>query len=72
MAINGLEVKKPQSNYSLPVQKLEKIYQRVIGVKKMYFFGFSAPNYTSDLVYMCAGGLRGDKSLNRIELSQFI
>ena len=30
------------------------------------------PIYTSNLVYMCAGGLRGHKSSNRIELSQFI
>ena len=27
------------------------------------------PTYTSNLVYMSAGGLRGQKSLNRIELS---
>ena len=30
------------------------------------------PAYTSNLVYMCAGGFRGSKSLNRIELSQFV
>ena len=29
------------------------------------------PTYTSNLVYMCAGGFRGPKSSNRIELSQF-
>ena len=27
------------------------------------------PTYTSNLVYMCAGGFRGHKSSNRIELS---
>ena len=27
------------------------------------------PTYTSNLVYMCAGGFRGPKSSNRIELS---
>ena len=27
------------------------------------------PTCTSNLVYMCAGGLRGHKSLNRIQLS---
>ena len=30
------------------------------------------PTYTSNLVYMCAGELRGPKSSNRIELSQFV
>ena len=30
------------------------------------------PTYSSSLVYMCARGFRGHKSLNRIELSQFI
>ena len=30
------------------------------------------PTYTSNLVYMCAGGLRGPKSSNRIELSRFV
>ena len=29
----------------------------------------TSPTYTSDLVYMCAGGFRGRKSSNRIELS---
>ena len=29
------------------------------------------PTYTSNLVYMCAGGFRGHKSSNRIELSRF-
>ena len=28
--------------------------------------------YTSNLVYMCAGEFRGPKSLNRIEISQFV
>ena len=30
------------------------------------------PTYTSNLVYMCAGGFRGHKSSNRIELSGFV
>ena len=30
------------------------------------------PTYTSNLVYMCAGGFRGHKSSNRIELSQLV
>ena len=30
------------------------------------------PTYTSNLVYMCAGGFRGHKSSNRIELSQSV
>ena len=43
----------------------------------MYFLGpkhksaiwdRTPPTYTSNLVYMCAGGLRGHKSSNRIEL----
>ena len=30
------------------------------------------PNYTSNAVYMCGGGLKGSKSSNRIQLSQFV
>ena len=30
------------------------------------------PTYTSNLVYMCAGGFRGHKSSNRIQLSRFV
>ena len=30
------------------------------------------PNYTSNLVYMCRGGLRDHKSLNGIQLSQSV
>ena len=30
------------------------------------------PTYTSNLVYMCAGGFRGPQISIRIELSQFI
>ena len=30
------------------------------------------PNYTSNLVYMCAGEFRGPKSSNRIEISRSI
>ena len=30
------------------------------------------PTYTSNLVYMCAGGFRGSKSLNGIEISQSV
>ena len=30
------------------------------------------PTYTSNLVYMYAGGFKGHRSSNRIELSQFI
>ena len=32
----------------------------------------TSPTYTSNLVYMCAGGFRGHKSSNRIELSRFV
>ena len=30
------------------------------------------PTYISNAVYMCGGGLKGPKSLNRIQLSQFV
>ena len=30
------------------------------------------PTYTSNLVYMCAGGFRGPESSNRIEISRSI
>ena len=29
-------------------------------------------SYTSNTVYMCGGGLKGPKSSNRIQLSQFV
>ena len=32
----------------------------------------TTPTYTSNLIYMYAGGFRGPKSLNRIELSWFV
>ena len=47
----------------------------------MYFFGpkhksaiwdRTPPSYTSNLVYMCAGGFRGHKYSNRIELCWFV
>ena len=39
---------------------------------KMLFGMGHTPNFTSSMVYMSAGGFRGHKSLNRIELSQFV
>ena len=30
------------------------------------------PSYTSNAVYMCGGGLKGPKSSNGIQLSQFV
>ena len=30
------------------------------------------PTYTSNAVYMCAGGFKGPKSSNGIQLSQFV
>ena len=55
-----------------PVQKQEKFLLRVTGallciknIKVPFGIGHP-PTYTSNLVYMCAGGFRGPKSLNRM------
>ena len=40
--------------------------------KVPFGIGHPSPIYTSNLVYMCAGGFRGPKSSNRIELSRVI
>ena len=72
------EVKNPlrgQSKYNLmgSSAKTGKIF---IGGSQEHFLGqehkkciWDTPTYTSNLVYMCAGGFRGPKSSNRIELS---
>ena len=79
----GYEVKNPlrtQSKYGLMEYstKTGKILiggsqEHVLGQKhKCAIWDSTPPTYTSNLVYMCAGEFRGPKSLNRIELSQFI
>ena len=61
-----------------PVQKqevflLEGHRSTFLGQKhKSAIYNRTPPTYTSDLVYMCAGGFRGPKSSNRIELSRFV
>ena len=62
-----------------PVQKQENFLSEAHRSEKDVLFGVQnikvpfgigqPPTYTSNLVYMCAGGFRGHKSLNRIELS---
>ena len=61
-----------------PAQYCPKPPQRVTGellcienIKVPFVIGHP-PTYTLNLVYMCAGGFRGHKSSNRIELSRFI
>ena len=80
----GKEVKNPlraQSKYGLMGSSAKTgnfFYWRVTGallcVKNIKVpFGIGhPPTYTSNLVYMCAGGFRGHKSSNRIELSRFV
>ena len=77
----GLEVKNPlraQSKYGLlgSSAKIGKIFIGGSQEQKRWIqnikvpFGIGHPStYTSNLVYMCAGGFRGPKSSNRIELS---
>ena len=79
-----LEVKNPlraQSKYGLMGSSARTgkfFYLRVTGVLfwvkniKVPFGIGHPPTYTSNLVYMCAGGFRGPKSSNRIELSRFV
>ena len=79
----GKEVKNPlraQSKYGL-MGSSAKIGNFFIGGSQEHFFGQkhksaicdrTPPTYTSNLVYMCAGGFRGAKSSNRIELSRFV
>ena len=65
-----------------PVQKQEKFLSEAhrsekrctfLGPKhKSAIWDRTPPTYTSNLVYMCAGGFRGHESLNRIELSWFV
>ena len=44
-----------------------------LGQKHKNAIGDRTPStYTSNVVYMCAGGFSGSKSSNRIELSQFV
>ena len=78
-----LEVKKPlraQSKYCLKGSSAQTV-KCFIGGSQEHFLGpkhksaiwdRTPPTYTSNLVYMCAGGLRGYKSSNRIELYRFI
>ena len=83
----GKEVKNPlraQSKYGLmgSSEKTGKSFIRGSQERKRCTFlgpihksaicDRTPPTYTSNLVYMCAGGFRGHKSSNRIELSQFI
>ena len=77
----GKEVKNPlraQSKYGLMGSSAKTgnfFYGRVTGalfwvknIKVPFGIGYP-PTYTLNLVYMCAGGFRGPKSSNRIELS---
>ena len=76
----GEEVKNPlraQSKYGL-MESSAKIGFFFIGGSWEHFLGQkhksaicdrTPPTYTLNVVYMCAGGFRGHKSSNRIELS---
>ena len=79
----GLEVKNPlraQSEYCLMGSSaktgtflLEGHRSTFLGQKHTSaIWDRTPPTYTSNLFYMCTGGLRGHKSSNRIELSQFV
>ena len=51
-------------------EKNELAQEHFLGQKhKSAIWDRTPPTYTSNLVYICAGGFRGPKSLNRIELS---
>ena len=81
------EVKNPlsaQSKYGLMLSsaKIGTVFIRESQEQKKYTFlgpkhksaiwNGTPPAHTSNLVYMCAGGFRGHKSSNRIQLSQFV
>ena len=79
----GKEVKNPlraQSKYGL-IESSAKIGNFFIGGSQEHFLGQkhksaicdrTPPNLHIKPVYMCAGGVRGHKSSNRIELSRFV
>ena len=46
-------------------------HRSTFGIKMTFGIGHP-PTYTSIAVYMCGGGFKGPKSLNRIQLSQFV
>ena len=77
----GQEIKNPlraQSKYGLMGSSakfflLEGHMSTFLGQKhKSAIWNRTPPTYTLNLVYMCAGGFKGHKSSNRIELSQFV
>ena len=76
----GQEVKNPlraQSKYGL-MGSSAKTGTNFFGGSPEHFLDKNAiwdrtpPNYTSIVVYMCRGGLKGPKSSNRIQLSRFV
>ena len=57
-----------QENFLLEGHRSTSLHQK----HKSAIWNRTPPTYTSKLVYMCAGGFRGHKSSNRIELSWFV
>ena len=76
----GQEVKNPlraQSKYGLmgSSAKPGKIFSRGSPehfLHKNAIWDRTPPTYTSNAVYMCAGGFKGPKSSNGIQLSGFV
>ena len=76
----GQEVKNPlgtQSKYGLMGSSAKtgnffvEGYQSTFCIKMPFGIGHP-PTYTSIAVYMCAGGFKGPKASNRIQLSRFV
>ena len=76
----GQEVKnhlRAQSKYGLmgssakPGKFFFEGHQSTFCIKMPFGIGHP-PTYTSNVVYMCAGGFKGPKSSNGIQLSRFV
>ena len=76
----GQEVKNPlraQSKYGLMGSSAKTGKKNFRGslehfLDKNAIWDRTPPTYTSIAVYMCGGGLKGPKSSNGIQLSQFV
>ena len=76
----GQEVKnllRTQSKYGLMGSSAKTGKKNFHGSKEQFFdktviWDRTPPTYISNAVYMCGGGLKGPKSSNRIQLSQFV
>ena len=69
--LKGVWVSQQITNFQTELNYLDKFKIYLI-LHKSAIWDRTPPTYTSNAVYMCAAGIKGPKSLNRIELSQFV